>query len=78
MRPWKDRKMNEPQQVERGGLHFTRSGVGGMVITCTVGRPGEPETEHVFCVHQDWLPAMIAGLAAMQHDTRPKKEEGKR
>lgn len=66
--------MNELQQVERGGLHFTRSGLGGVVITCTLGVPGEAESETVFCVHQDWLPAMIAGLVAMNPHPGKRKE----
>ena len=67
--------MNEPTKVERGGLCFTRSGLDGAIITCTLGPPGEPESETIFCVNEWYLPAMVAGLVAMQH---PRKKEAEK
>jgi len=59
-------KTNGDDRIKRGALVFVRK---GEQVTCTLGEPGDPESEHVFTVHQSFMPDIIAGLTAMKRIT---------
>lgn len=60
--------MSEP--LRRGALFFTRCGRDESNVLCTYGQPGEPESEHVFELHESYIDDVIAGLTAMKATRR--------
>lgn len=64
--------MADPVQVTRGAFTYS---IEGELVTCTLGDPKDPESEHVFALDHSYLPEVIAGLQAI---VRSKKRQARR
>lgn len=57
---------NEHTFLRRGSLTFERVAPEESNVKCTLGDPEDPESEHVFQIHESLIDDVIAGLTAMK------------